>query len=100
MVRHIVCWNYKDGFSREQNIENSKKVKYELENLMYKINGIIELNVIVNVLSSSNKDIILNSLFADEEALAMYQNHPEHEKVSAFIGTVLQNRVCVDFMEK
>jgi len=99
MVRHIVCWNYKDGFPKEQNKENAIKVKIELENLINKIEGIIELNVIINVLPTSNKDIILNSLFTNEDALTAYQIHPEHKRVSSFVGTVMQNRVCIDFFE-
>ena len=99
MVRHIVCWNFKEEFTKEQNIKNSLKVKCELENLVNTINGIIELNVITDILSTSNKDIVLNSLFENEEALAAYQKHPEHKRVSTYVGTVMQNRVCIDFIE-
>ena len=100
MVRHIVCWNYKDGFTDEQNRKNALKVKSELENLKNRIEGIIELQVLVDILSTSNKDIVLNSLFENEQSLANYQAHPEHKRVGDFVGKVLQNRVCIDFFEK
>lgn len=99
MVRHIVSWNYKDGFSDTQNKENALKVKNELESLIGKIDGIIELKVHINTLASSNKDIILNSLFKNEESLAAYQIHPEHMRVSSFIGSVMQSRACIDYFE-
>lgn len=99
MVRHIVSWNYKDGFSDDQNKENALKVKNELEELIVKIEGIVELKVHIEALASSNRDIVLNSLFTSEEALAAYQIHPEHKRVSSFVGSVTQNRVCIDYYE-
>jgi heme-degrading monooxygenase HmoA len=98
MLRHIVMWNYKDGFTEAENKLNAERVKYELESLTSFIDGIVELNVYINELSSSNKDVILNSLFESEEALAAYQVHPEHRRVSAFVGTVLRNRACFDYL--
>lgn len=99
MVRHIVAWSYRDGFSEKENKINAQKVKEELERLKQCIDGIIELTVQINILSSGNRDIVLNSLFQSEDALADYQNHPEHRRVSAFVGTVMQSRVCVDYYE-
>lgn len=99
MVRHIVAWNYKDGFNEIENKENAQKVKAELEALMQCIGGIIELKVHVNTLPTGNRDIVLNSLFLSEETLAAYQTHPEHQRVSAFVGTVVQNRTCIDYYE-
>lgn len=99
MLRHIVTWNYKDGFSENENKENAHKVKSELEALTKCIEGITELKVYIDTLSSGNRDIILNSLFQDKESLAAYQIHPEHKRVSSFVGTVMQNRVCIDYYE-
>ena len=96
MVRHIVMWDYKDGFTGDKNKENAERVKHELESLA-NLNGIIEFNVFINEMISSSKDVILNSLFENEEALAAYQIHPEHQRVSEFVGTVFQNRACFDY---
>ena len=98
MVRHIVMWNYKDGFTEAENKENAEQVKRELESLACCIDGIVEFDVHINELASSNKDVILNSLFESEDALASYQAHPEHQRVSAFVGTVLQDRSCFDYL--
>ena len=96
MIRHIVMWNYKDGFTAADNKANARQIKQELEALTDCIEGIIELKVYIDVLPSSNKDIILDSLFTSEEALAAYQTHPGHQRVSAYVGSVLQDRVCID----
>ena len=99
MIRHIVAWNYQDGFSASENEKNAQKIKDELEALTNCINGICELKVYINTLPSSDRDVMLDSLFESEEALAAYQTHPEHKKVSAFVGTVMTDRVCVDCFE-
>ena len=100
MIRHIVIWNFKDGFSDTQNKENALTVKVELEKLAKTIDGIIELYVYINTLPSSNKDIVLKSLFVSEDTLSKYQIQPEHKKVSEFVSTVLQNRACIDYYEE
>ena len=99
LLRHIVTWNYKDEFTDNENKENARKVKSMLEDLPKHISEIIELNVYINELSSSNKDIILNSLFKNENTLAAYKVHPEHQKASVYISSVLQNRACIDYFE-
>lgn len=99
MLRHIVTWNYKDGFSDNENKENAKKLKLEIEALKQCIDGIVELNVYINALSSSNRAIVLNSLFESEDALAAYQIHPEHKRVSTYVGAFIQDRACIDYYE-
>ncbi|MGN4125462.1 Dabb family protein [Lysinibacillus sphaericus] len=97
MIRHIVMWNHKDDFNQEEKVMNAQKVKNELESLPRMINGIISLNVIINPLSTSNREIILNSLFESEDHLQQYQVHPEHVRISQFVGSVVKDRVCIDF---
>lgn len=99
MVRHIVMWNFKDDFTDEENTHNAQRVKTELEALSSTIPGIVSLEVMISKLKSSNRDIVLNSLFEDEEMLANYQIHPDHVRVSAYVGAVLMNRSCIDYFE-
>jgi len=99
MVRHIVTWSYRDGFTDKEKEEIARKIKAELEALPQSIGGIIEIKVHMNLLSSSNRDMVLNSLFESEEALSAYQIHPEHKKVSSYVRSVMQNRVCIDYDE-
>ena len=99
MLRHIVTWNYKDEFTDSENRKNAENMKSALEALKHCIDGIVELRVYINELPSSNKDIILNSLFENEASLEAYQIHPEHQKVGSFVKTVMQNRACIDYYE-
>lgn len=99
MVRHIVTWNYGDGFSEEENRANALKVKELLDGLAGVIAGIAEIRVYTDLLPTGNRDIVLSCLLESEEALAAYQIHPEHKKAGAFIGSVTKNRVCMDYYE-
>lgn len=100
MVRHIVMWNYKEGLTAEENRRNAQKIKEELEGLVPVIPGVISLRVLTERLPSGGRDLLLDSLFESEEALQSYQVHPEHIRVSGFIGSVTQDRFCVDFRDE
>lgn len=99
MVRHIVAWNFNKKFADEQNMENAKKVKDELEELVDLIDEIILLKVDINPLKTSSCDVVLTSLFENKETLAAYIIHPEHERVRNFVNTVLINKQCIDMYE-
>jgi hypothetical protein len=99
MVRHIVLWNYADGFTPEENTQNAQKMKSLLEELPGLIDGIVELKVQINPLPLSNRDIMLDSLFESEEALAAYIVHPEHKRVGEFVRSVTKDRACIDYKE-
>jgi hypothetical protein len=98
MVRHIVAWNYADGFSTEENLRNAEIIKKELENLKGMIDGIVSLQVYVNPVDTSDADILLDSTFESEEALKAYTIHPEHVRVGTnYVKPVVKNRRCIDF---
>jgi len=99
MLRHIVAWNFKDGFTEEENRKTTEKVKSELDALVELIPEIIELRVDIDLLKSSNKDIMLDSKFENEETLAAYKIHPAHVKVSELFSSILVDRVALDFYE-
>lgn len=99
-IRHIVMWNYKSGFTNAENMANACKVKKEMEALVGIIPGIISLKVIIEALNTSNRSVVMNSLFTSEKTLAEYQIHPEHVRVSNYIGTVMMNRTCIDYLEE
>ena len=99
MVRHIVMWNFKEGLSDEEKEMNARRAKDELEALAGIIPGVVSLRVVTPALESGNRVVVLNSLFASEEALAAYQVHPEHVRVSGYIGTVMTDRACADYFE-
>ena len=99
MIRHIVMFNFREGFTPEENRQNAQQVKARLEGLKSVIPGIVEFDVIIDALPTSNKDVVLNTLFVSVDALAAYQVHPAHEEVSKFVGSVMRNRACIDYYE-
>jgi hypothetical protein len=42
-------------------------------------------------------DVILNSVFKDEDALTAYQNHPDHIAIKPFMKAIVAQRQCMDF---
>ena len=98
MVRHIVAWNYAEGFTTEENRKNALKMKRELEDLINLIPGINSINLYIEPLSTSDSDLVLDSVFESEEALAAYIIHPEHVRVGTnYVKPVTRNRKCIDF---
>lgn len=99
MVKHIVAWNYAEGFSAEENRKNALEMKKELENLINLIPGIVSINLYIEPLSTSESDLVLDSVFENEEALAAYIVHPEHVRVGTnYVRPVTRNRKCIDFL--
>ncbi len=97
MVRHIVAWNYADGFTTEENRKNANRMKEELENLINFIPGIVSIHLYTNHLESSDSELLLDSVFEDEEALKAYIIHPEHVRVGTdFVKPYVKNRKCID----
>ena len=98
MVRHIVAWNYADGFTPEENQKNAELMKKELENLKNLIDGIVSIQLYTNPLDTSDSDLLLDSIFESEEALKAYVVHPEHVRVGTeYVRPVVKNRKCIDF---
>ncbi len=99
MVRHIVAWNYADGFTAEENRIHKENMKRELENLINLIDGIKSIQLYADHLESSDSDLLLDSVFESEEALKAYIIHPEHVRVgSEFVKPFVKNRKCIDFV--
>ncbi len=95
MVKHIILWKLKE---EHNNISVKQKMKSELEGLFGKIPGLIEINVQISALDSSNADVMLYSVFEDEESLKEYAIHPAHVLVAdTFVRPFTQTRMCLDF---
>ncbi len=98
MIKHLVMWKLKDvaeGATKEQ---NARKMKTDLEALKHKIPQVRQIEVGLNFLpSDSAYDVALYSEFETEEDLALYQKHPEHRSVGAFVAKIAESRVVVDY---
>lgn len=100
MIRHIVMWKLKDFAEKGTKAENAVKIKEGLEALVETIKEIrgIEVGIDMGIEKSDMVyDVVLYSEFENEEDLARYQKHPEHQKVAQFIGKVKEKRTVVDY---
>ena len=98
MVKHIVFYDHIDGLDDEEKKKNSIEIKSALEGLVGVIPGLSQLMVYIDLLESSDSDIVLYSLFDSNDSLKAYKDHPKHMDVA--INTVrprVKNHRCSDF---
>lgn len=99
MVKHVILWQLKDEFSKEEKEEIKAGIKAGLESLNGKIPGLLQIHVNAEPLGSSNVDVMLDSSFVDEEALKGYSVHPEHVKVAdGKVRPFTKARYCLDYI--
>lgn len=98
MVKHIIIWTLKDTFSSEEKKNIKRAAKENLEALVEKIDGLIDLKVQIEFLSTSNGEMMLDSTFESFDALKAYAIHPAHQAVAnEFVRPYTSARSCVDF---
>ncbi len=100
MVHHIVMWNFLETMSQEEKKAAGVKMKELLEPIGKLVDGARSIQVVVNELDSSNRDVSLISIFDTVEALQNYQVHPAHVEAGKFVRSVTCNRSCMDYEEK
>ncbi len=99
MVKHVILWTLKDGYSESEKEKIKAEMKESLEGLLGSIPGMIDIKVNTVGLASSNAEVMLDSTFMDETALKGYAVHPLHvavadTKVRPFTAT----RACMDYI--
>lgn len=98
MVKHMILWELDDTLNTQEKERIKMEIKEGLEGLMGKIPGLLEIHVHADGLSSSNADVMLDSLFENEEALKGYAVHPEHVKVAdGAVRPYTKVRMCLDY---
>ena len=98
MVKHIILWTLKEGYTQEELVAIKAGIKEGLEGLAGKIPGLKEIKVITEGLSSSNVDVMLDSTFENEQALKGYAIHPEHVAVAdGKVRPFTASRNCMDY---
>lgn len=99
MVKHLILWQLKDEYSAEEKEVIKDGIKSGLESLKGKIPGLTDIRVQTKCLPSSNADVMLDSVFENEEALQKYAVHPEHVKVAdGKVRPYTKTRSCMDFI--
>ena len=98
MIKHIIIWKLKEEYDNSD-IKNG--IKTGLEELLGKIPGLLEIKVYTEKLPSSTGDVMLYSVFEDEDALKGYSVHSEHVKAAdTFVRPYTMTRACFDYSEK
>ncbi len=87
MVKHIIVWKLKEDIADKNEVKN--KIKTELESLVGKIDGLKEMKILTDGFESSSGDLMMDSTFANNDALKAYQKNPLHQAVAN--GTVRPN---------
>lgn len=98
MVKHVILWKLKEEYNEEQTAKIKAEIKEGLEGLKGQIPGLIDIQVNIEGLASSNVDLMLDSTFENEEALKGYAVHPAHVAVAD--GKVRPHtavRSCMDY---
>lgn len=97
MIRHIVMWRFDDRLSVPERQTAAIRLKHDIEGLKEQIPGVHKLTVNIEPLASSNRDILLDSIFDSAKALAAYQIDPRHVAVGQYLSAVAGERACIDF---
>jgi hypothetical protein len=98
MIKHIVFFNFKDFAEGATKAENIARGKAMLENLVGAVPTLVSMSAGPNIAGGSTAwDFALVAEFEDIDALQQYVVHPEHKKVSEFMGKVRSDRASVDF---
>lgn len=98
MINHIVMWTIADKYEELTKREIAEKIKIMIEKLPKHIPQLRKIEVGINFNNSdASGDVVLYSEFDSVEDLEIYQEHPEHKKVAAFISNVRISRMVVDY---
>lgn len=96
MVKHMIIWKIKEDCENKGEIKAT--VKKELEALCGKIDGLAEMHIITEGLTSSSGDLMMDSLFENEDALKNYQKHPLHQHVAnTYVRPNMCQRLSLDY---
>ena len=94
MVKHYIVWKLKEGIDQEQ---VKKDIKSNLEGLVGQIEGLLEMKILTDKLSSSSGDVLMDSTFTSEQALKNYSAHPKHVFVAnTFVRPYTEVRLSFD----
>ena len=98
MVRHVIVWTLKEEFVGDEKAKIIAEIKEGLEALKGVIPGLVEIKVNTIGLPSSNGDLMLDSLFENEDALKGYSVHPAHVSVAdGKVRPFIKTRSCFDY---
>lgn len=96
-IRHVVAWKLaaEDDATRA---EHAAEVARRLSGLVGIVPSIRALSAGPNAAYADiNADVAIVVDFDDVAGLDAYQTHPAHQEVAAYVRSVVQSRMAVDF---
>ena len=97
MIRHLVLWNLA-AESAEQKASVVAEMAERFGALVPLIDGTERLDIRADLgTAEGNWDVVLDADYRDAAALEVYQAHPAHQEVAAFVRSVVTARACIDF---
>ncbi len=97
MLKHVILWKLKKEIPESERESAKAEAKRRLESLNGKIPGLISLAVETAGLPSSTADMMLDSLFTDEESYEGYRVNPLHQEAAGYVRSVVETRICLDY---
>ncbi len=99
MFKHIVFWKFKEEAESHTRQENMDIVREGLLSLYGKVPSLLSAEVGQDVLHTpASSDMCLICTFPDKEGFIEYRDHPEHQKVLAYLGKVIDERKVIDYL--
>ena len=96
MVKHIIIWKLKNDL--ENPAAQTGAIKNELEALVGKIDGLLEMKILTNPFPCSAGDIMMDSTFVSKQALDDYQKHPVHQAIAKnVVCPAVEQRLSFDY---
>lgn len=98
MVRHIVWWKLKKEAAGRTAAENAARIQSSYQPLKG-IAGVLSVEVSTRFLPTSTvpAQVILTSTHESADALKAYAIDPAHLKFAELIGSVCEDRNCIDY---
>ena len=97
MIRHIVSWKLR-AEDEAGRAAATAEITRQLTALVPLIPEILTLTVGGNVNPAADFDVVLVADYESLETLAVYQDHPEHQKAAAVVRELVSARAAVDFV--
>lgn len=96
-IRHVVSWKLaaSDSAVRAEQAAEVARLLNALDGVVPQLRSISAGPNMVY--PDANWDVTLVADFDSVDDLEAYQVHPEHEKVVAYVRSVVESRVAVDF---
>jgi len=98
MIKHIVCWKFKEEAEGRSKQENMAWVKEHLTALVGQVPSLVSLEIGENIVESDMAyDMGLICTFQDLEGLKAYKVDPRHQEISRYVAKIREGRVSVDW---